>query len=109
MPAAAQVVGPAGQALAHRAQSAGARAAPAGRNCPVGRGREPDPGGAQRASTPGWWWCASWLATLVVEEIVPQAHDIGEARLATGVFVSGFAFYMWLSADPQLRRLRRLS
>jgi ZIP family zinc transporter len=32
-----------------------------------------------------------------VEEIVPQAHKAGEARLATLVFVGGFALFTLLS------------
>jgi len=38
------------------------------------------------------------LATLVVEEIMPQAHRNGDARLATVLFLIGFALYMWISA-----------
>ena len=40
---------------------------------------------------------AGFLATLVVEEIVPQAHDAAEVRWNTGIFVAAFAFYIWLS------------
>ena len=38
------------------------------------------------------------LTTVVVEEIVPEAHANGEARLATIVFVTGFALFAVLSA-----------
>jgi ZIP family zinc transporter len=38
------------------------------------------------------------LTTVVVEEIVPEAHANREARLATVVFVGGFALFAILSA-----------
>lgn len=40
---------------------------------------------------------AGILVTVVVEEIVPEAHRNGEARLASLVFVSGFALFAALS------------
>jgi ZIP family zinc transporter len=40
---------------------------------------------------------AGILITVTVEEIVPQAHKAGEARLATLVFVGGFALFTLLS------------
>ena len=38
------------------------------------------------------------LTTVVVEEIVPEAHVEGEARFAALVFVAGFALFTLLSA-----------
>jgi ZIP family zinc transporter len=46
---------------------------------------------------------ANVLTTVVVEEIVPEAHEDGEARFAALVFVGGFAAFTLLSAysvDP---------
>jgi ZIP family zinc transporter len=39
------------------------------------------------------------LTTVVVEEIVPEAHENGEARFAALVFVGGFALFALLSAS----------
>jgi zinc transporter, ZIP family len=41
---------------------------------------------------------AGVLTTVVVEEIVPEAHEDGEARFAALVFVGGFALFALLSA-----------
>jgi len=41
---------------------------------------------------------AGVLTTVVVEEIVPEAHEEGEARFAALVFVGGFALFALLSA-----------
>jgi ZIP family zinc transporter len=41
---------------------------------------------------------AGVLTTVVVEEIVPEAHEDGEARFAALVFVGGFAVFTLLSA-----------
>jgi ZIP family zinc transporter len=40
---------------------------------------------------------AGVLTTLVVEGMIPQAHELGEARLATLIFVGGFALFTLLS------------
>ena len=40
---------------------------------------------------------AGTLTTATVEEIVPQAHEKEEARLATVLFISGFALFTLLS------------
>jgi len=37
------------------------------------------------------------LVTVVVEEMIPAAHEGGDARFATGVFVAGFALFTLLS------------
>jgi len=41
---------------------------------------------------------AGILTTLVVEEIIPEAHQDGEARFATLLFLGGFALFGLLSA-----------
>jgi zinc transporter, ZIP family len=41
---------------------------------------------------------AGILTTLVVEEIIPEAHEDGEARFATLLFLGGFAMFGLLSA-----------
>ena len=38
------------------------------------------------------------LTTVVVEEIVPEAHEDGKARFAALVFVGGFALFALRSA-----------
>jgi zinc transporter, ZIP family len=38
------------------------------------------------------------LTTLVVEEIIPEAHEDGDARLATLFFIGGFALFTLLAA-----------
>jgi zinc transporter, ZIP family len=40
---------------------------------------------------------AGVLITVVVEEIVPEAHEDGEARFAALVFVAGFALFALIS------------
>ncbi|NKE73601.1 ZIP family metal transporter [Candidatus Manganitrophus noduliformans] len=40
---------------------------------------------------------AGMLTTVAIEEIVPQAHRGKEARLATTIFIAGFALFTWLS------------
>lgn len=40
---------------------------------------------------------AGLLATLMIEEITPQAHERGDARVAAAVFVGGFAAFALLS------------
>lgn len=41
---------------------------------------------------------AGVLVTVVVEEIVPEAHEGGESRLATVFFIGGFALFSVVSA-----------
>ncbi|MBW3624270.1 MAG: ZIP family metal transporter [Armatimonadetes bacterium] len=41
---------------------------------------------------------AGLLMTLVVEEIIPEAHEDGEARLAAFFFIGGFSLFALLSA-----------
>ena len=37
------------------------------------------------------------LITVVVEEMIPAAHEGGDARFATAIFVGGFALFTLLS------------
>lgn len=41
---------------------------------------------------------AGVLVTVVVEGIVPEAHEGDESRLATALFIAGFALFSVLSA-----------
>ena len=41
---------------------------------------------------------AGILLTIVVEEIIPEAHEDGEARLAALAFIGGFALFALISA-----------
>ena len=41
---------------------------------------------------------AGILLTVVVEEIIPEAHEDGEARFAALVFIGGFALFALISA-----------